>query len=114
MLSEFRAGAVLNDAAKIVGRHFVVLFTLTFLCSVPALVYEVFNFMNPPDLLERQDPGARALGTLIGLICQALTTGALSYAVFQALRGQAPSLGDSFVWMARWRCGDEARRRIVA
>ncbi len=98
MVTEFRAGAVLNDALRILGRNFVTLMILTIICNAPVLAVEAIGLADNspavPGQREQASPTA-AIAALLGLICGPLLTGALSFAVFQTLRGKDPAIGEA-------------------
>ncbi len=98
MVTEFRAGQVLNDSLRILGRNFVPLMILTVICTSPVLVVNAMDLAQP-DIVVPGERTARspleAVSRLLGLICTPLLTGALTFAVFQAIRGKNIAVGEA-------------------
>lgn len=98
MISEFRAGAVLSESFRILLRHLPTLFTLTFVCFAPLMLLQIYEAINYPEAILGVAPAPLAVtvaGAILGMCTGPLLTGAITYAVFQALRGKSPTVGDS-------------------
>ncbi|MBX3442646.1 MAG: hypothetical protein KF774_09565 [Planctomyces sp.] len=98
MISEFRAGAVLSETFRVLLRSLPEIATLTILCNTPSILlglYEVLTLDPNPLSPARPQLGYRALRMLVSQTMGALLSGALSFAVYQALRNRDASVGEA-------------------
>jgi hypothetical protein len=87
----FRLGDVFSKSFGVFGRHLVTFLLLSLLASIPSLV---LAFAAPtPRLLAAGLTPAFFARLLVGVICQAIATGAVTYGVIQDLRGGTASMG---------------------
>lgn len=82
----FAAGDLLKQTFSIYGANFVAFTVIAALVSLPAILCTAFLGMKPIGLW---------LGILFGFLVGPIGTGAITYGVFEHLRGQPKSVGEA-------------------
>jgi hypothetical protein len=95
MIAEFRAGAVLSESFRIMTRQFGTLIAIAVVCWFPQIVFGAYQIMQVENGEPMNPRLALSIERILGLILTALLTGALSYAVFQALRGKSAGINEA-------------------
>src|SRR5688572_9370883 len=105
----FSSGEVLGRAVVVTIRNFVTFFVMALIVSAPVFALGQVLLVEDPGSrdvgvrveeyglvvpkVQHGSPAVQTLVVVLELIAQGVLAGALSYGVFQALRGQRPSLG---------------------
>jgi hypothetical protein len=95
MIAEFRAGAVLSESLKILTRNFGTFFTIGLVCYFPLIIFGFYAVMAEEQGEPLNPNLVMAIQNLLGLIVGPLLTGALAFAVFQALRGKPVGINEA-------------------
>src|SRR5882672_989939 len=98
-MGDFRAGEVLSRSIKVWGKNFIPFTVVSFLCFVPDFI---FTYLSMKDGLHMSLRLYVACSMALGWLLAAIATSAISFGVFQELRGRPASLGESIsVGMSR-------------
>ena len=98
----FRLGDAFGKSFGMFGRHFVTVFVLTVIANIPNYVFQ-WAFVSPPPTpgaLPEFNPWA-FLAIPVGIVCNTIATGAITYGVVQDLRDGQVSIGEAIAAAAR-------------
>src|SRR5262249_42907051 len=89
---EFRIGQVLNRAFEVCGANFVLFFAVTFVVSLPNLIFT----LQPPSPEPSFATGAYFLiAIILGLFLNTIGEAVILFGAFQYLRGQPVAFGQA-------------------
>lgn len=87
MINEYRVGDVLNKSLSVLLANFIPFMIITTAVNLPSIVFAIYTGQNPEE-------SNNLILTLLQLFLGPIATGAITFGVFQQLRGKHSSMGE--------------------